>query len=194
MAFSGVQFPTSRPQMHQANIIQQQAPQESGGGGGLLGSLFGMGLNMLMPGMGSLATGLINGSPQQALGGVAQMAGLDTGGVGNSPIPGGNNTSTPQQPQGTASPKKENGEQSDTSSGTGTPSAEPQKIENTSDSQNQQNNSIVDPSQQLQQLLAMFAMQQMFQSMNPSLFPMPHNPVAGINPAARSPITGGMVM
>ncbi len=190
--FEQVQFPTSKPQMHQASVIQQQPQQQGGGGGSLLGSLFGMGLNYLMPGMGSLATGLISGNPRQAVGGVAEMAGL-SGAGGGGDIGSGAPGQSPTQPSPNPNPSntKGSGESEDKTSNS-SPSPEQQKID-TGDSEgdpSSQNGSLQDPSAQLQQLLAMMYLQQMFQGQNPSMFPMPPSPVQGMNPAARSPITG----
>ena len=194
--FEQVQFPTSqRPQMHQASVIQQQAAPSGGGGGGLLGSLFGMGLNMLMPGMGSLATGLISGNPRQAIGGVAEMAGLG-GASGGGDLGSGGAPGSPSQPTPNPNPSNNKGsEGKEDNSSTSTPSPQQQKIEDPDTSGgSSQNGSMQDPSQQLQQLLTMMYLQQMFQGANPSMFPMPHSPMQGMNPTAQSPITGMPVM
>jgi len=196
--FEMPQFNVQRPQTLQSNVIQQQAPEKKGGG--LLGSLLGMGLNYLMPGMGSLATGLISGNPQAAIGGVAEMAGLGgagaTGaaaGAGGGQQPGTPTSQTPGASQTTGGSDSAESENSPRKApGLG----EQQKIDDPNNPQGAAGQTAqVDPSQQLQQLLSMMYLQQMFQGMNPSMnpFQMPHSPVQGINPNERSPISGGIV-
>lgn len=187
--FQQVAFPQNKPNVLRPGV--QQAPQQqSGGSGGFLGSLLGLGANFLLPGSGPIVAGLLNGNPSQMLSGIAGMAGgPEATGIMNgiNPNPqaptGAVNNAVNQAAQTTGGDQKK---EETTKKPTAVPE-EQQKIEkpeSTTDGAN--------PHQALQDLLNKYMLAQLFAGGMPSMFPIPHNPSMGLQQSMRSPWTGGV--